>query len=129
MNPKTIKIIYWVTTVLFALLMLFSGISQLLSTESGNAVMTGLGYPLYLNLILGVAKVLGAIAILQNKFKTIKEWAYAGFTFDLLGASASFLLNGNGIAPALSILPPLIVMIVSYTTWKKMGLYPEAQKQ
>lgn len=120
MNPKTIKIIYWVTTVLFALLMLFSGISQLLSTESGNAVMTGLGYPLYLNMILGVAKVLGAIAILQNKFKAIKEWAYAGFTFDLIGASASFLLNGDGIGPALSVLPPLIVMIVSYWSWKKM---------
>ena len=118
MNPKAIKITYWISTVLFGLFMLYSGIASLFGSEAGNQVMASLGYPLYLNMVLGVAKTLGAIAILQTKFKTIKEWAYAGFTIDFIGAAASFLLNGNGVLPALSVLPTLVVMIISYVAWK-----------
>ncbi len=117
---KAIKITYWISTVLLAGLFLFSGVLELVGTESGNQVILSLGYPLYINFILGVAKVLGAIAILQTKFKTVKEWAYAGFTFDLIGAFSSFLLNGNGIVSAMSVSPPIIVLIISYVSWKKM---------
>ena len=82
-------------------------------------VMKQLGYPVYLNLILGIAKVLGVLALLQWKFRTIKEWAYAGFTIDLLGASASLYFAGQGILMALSTIPFFIVMFASYYFWKK----------
>ncbi len=120
MKAKTVKIIYWSVTILFASFMLFSGISELMGTEQGNKVVLDLGYPLYINLILGVAKILGVIAILQTKFRTIKEWAYAGFTFDIAGASASFALNGGGAGDVLFPLPILAVMFVSYFLWKKV---------
>lgn len=120
MREKTIKIWYWIVTALFALFMLFSGISELIGTESGNAVIVGLGYPLYINTILGIAKILGVIAIIQTKFKTLKEWAYAGFAFDIIGAGASYGLNGNGILSVLFIIPFLLVLFVSYYFWKKM---------
>ena len=120
MKPKTIKIFYWVFTLLFCLGMLFSGISELMQTEQSAEAMKQLGYPVYLNLILGAAKVLGVIAILQWKFKTIKEWAYAGFTIDFLGASASLYFAGNGILMALSTIPFFIVMFASYFLWKKI---------
>ena len=119
MKQKTIKIWYWIVTIIFALFMLFSGISELMQTESAKKVITDLGYPIYFNLIIGFAKVMGAIAILQTKFKTIKEWAYAGFAFDIIGAIASMALNGNGIMPVLLTLPFLIVMFLSYILWKK----------
>ena len=48
-----------------------------------------LGYPMYFFAILGVWKVLGAIAILVPRFPRLKEWAYAGIFFDLTGAAAS----------------------------------------
>lgn len=92
-----------------------------MQTESAQKALSDLGYPVYLNYIIGVAKLLGAIAIIQNKFRTIKEWAYAGFTFDLLGAGASFLLAGGGIASLFFILPFLIVLFGSYVLWKKMN--------
>lgn len=120
MSERTAKIWYWIITGLFAAFMLFSGISELIGTESGNAVILGLGYPLYINYILGVAKVLGVIAIVQNRFKTIKEWAYAGFAFDIIGAIASFALSGAGIFAVLTMLPFLLVMFVSYGLWKKV---------
>ncbi len=119
MKPKTIKIIYWISTILFCLGMLFSGVTELMQTEQAIEIMKQLGYPAYLNIILGIAKVLGVLAILQWKFKVVKEWAYAGFTFDLLGASASLYFAGNGILMALSTLPFFAVMFTSYFLWKK----------
>jgi len=119
MKPKTIKILYWTFTVLFCLGMLFSGISELAQNPSAVEVLKQLGYPVYLNIILGIAKVLGVIALLQWKFRTIKEWAYAGFTIDFLGASASLYFAGQGILMALSTIPFFIVMFASYFFWRK----------
>jgi len=120
MKPKTIKIIYWIVTILFSLAMLFSGVSEIMQTEQGKEVMKHLGYPVYVNTILGVAKILGVIALLQWKFKTIKEWAYAGFTIDLTGAAASLYFAGDGILMVLTTIPFFVVMFVSYFLWKKV---------
>lgn len=121
MKQKTIKINYWIFTSLFALFMLFSGISSLMPpTAQGLEVMALLGYPLYLNWILGTAKILGVVAILQNKYKTIKEWAYAGFTFDMVGAASSFVLSGAGAIQVVFIVPFIVMMFLSYYFWKKL---------
>lgn len=120
MKPKTIKIIYWIVTVLFSLFMLFSGVTELMQTKQSVEIMKHLGYPAYVNTIIGVAKILGAIAILQWKFRTVKEWAYAGFTIDFIGAGASMYLAGDGILMALSPLIFLAVMFISYYLWKKV---------
>lgn len=120
MKPKTVKIIYWVSTIIFCLGMLYSGIGGLFPNEQTNKVMTDLGYPFYLLTILSVAKILGVLAILQPKFKTLKEWAYAGFTIDFIGAGASFAFTGGSIGMILSPLPFLIVLFVSYFSWKKL---------
>ena len=66
---------------------------------------------------LGVAKLLGIAAILSGRSRVLKEWAYAGFTFDLLLAAYSHLLSGDGVR---SVFPLLMfaVMLVSYWQWK-----------
>lgn len=99
--------------------MLFSGISELMQTEKGKEVIVHLGYPIYINYILGIAKILGVIAIVQTKFNTIKEWAYAGFAFDIIGALISFAFV-DGIMPVLTTLPFLIALFASYIFWKKL---------
>lgn len=119
MKLSTLRILYWVFTLLLASFMLFSGVSELMQTESAQKALTDLGYPVYLNLILGVAKILGAIAIVQTKFTIIKEWAYAGFTIDFIGAGVSIALSGGEPIYALVVLPFLIVLFVSYALWKK----------
>ena len=119
MKPKTIKILYWVFTALLVLGMLFSGFSEIMQFPSAVEVMKHLGYPAYVNIIIGVAKIIGAVALLQNRFKTIKEWTYAGFTIDFIGAAASLYFI-DGILAALTVIPFFIVLFVSYYFWKKM---------
>ena len=120
MKPKTIKIIYWMVTILFSLFMLYSGIVEVMQNEQAKEVMKHLGYPIYVNTIIGVAKILGALAILQWKFRTLKEWAYAGFTIDFIGAGASLYFAGDGILMVLSTTIFLAVMFLSYFLWKKV---------
>ena len=84
--------------------------------------MTHLGYPNYVSIILGVAKILGVVALLQPWFKTIKEWAYAGFAIDLIGATASFAAV-DGVMAALSLLPFLIFFAIAYFLYRKVKSY------
>ena len=116
---KKITITYWTVTILFALAMLQSGIVQLMQSEGSKELMALLGYPMYVSTILGVAKILGAIVLVQRTFKALREWAYAGFAFDLIGAAAS----GAFIGEILVVVVPLVylvVMFLSYFLWKKM---------
>lgn len=119
MSAKSIRGWYWITTILLAAFMVFSGISHLMGGDAVNELMGALGYPLYLNAILGVAKILGSIAIIQNRFTAIKEWAYAGFAIDLVGAIISFFAVGMA-SGAWGVVPFLVVMAASYALWKKL---------
>ncbi|MBI2103086.1 DoxX family protein [Candidatus Woesearchaeota archaeon] len=119
MNSKTLRITYWTVTVLFALFILVGAVTELMQTPQSIEALQHLGYPAYLNIILGVAKIAGVIAILQWKYRTVKEWAYAGFTIDILGASASTYFAGDGIVMALFPLIFLVWMFGSYFLWKK----------
>ena len=51
--------------------------------------------PVYLLPFVGVAKVLGIIAILLPNMARLKEWAYAGLTFDLIGAACAIVASGK----------------------------------
>ena len=85
---KRTKIIYWVVTGIFALFMAMSGFQNVMVTEdSVKLITTDLGFPKYFIPFLGIAKILGAIAIVVPGFPRIKEWAYAGLFFDLAGAT------------------------------------------
>ena len=119
MQPKTIKIIYWVLTILFALFMLMDGFGGITRQQAGVDVMQHLGYPVYVLSIFGIAKLLGAVAILQNKFYTIKEWAYAGFTFNFIGAVMSRAFVGDSVGWILFPLIPVAILFASYYFWKK----------
>jgi hypothetical protein len=87
---KTTKILFWVFNGLFAFMMLGSAIPDVLMMDDAVKGMSGdLGYPLYFVPFIGVAKILGVIAILIPGYPRIKEWAYAGLMFDLIGATYS----------------------------------------
>lgn len=91
MKPKTITILYWITTVLFALAIL----STCIPSEEGYNFITGmLGYPGYFVNYIAVFKVLGVIGILVPGFPRVKEWAYAGLFFDMVSATYSFYAVG-----------------------------------
>jgi uncharacterized membrane protein len=118
MKPRTQTILYRSFTILFAAFMLFGGYSELSMRPEGQVIIRHLGYPLHVMVVLGVAKILGALALLQPWFRTAKEWAYAGFTFKLLGACAARAAAGDSTMLIVSPLLFLAWMLVSYVLWK-----------
>jgi hypothetical protein len=91
---KTTKILYWVFTVLILGLMLFSAVGSFMTNPDGAKLAAQIQFPLYIFKFLAVAKILGVIAILVPGYPRLKEWAYAGFFFDLAGATYAFIATG-----------------------------------
>ncbi|RUA13419.1 MAG: DoxX family protein [Flavobacteriia bacterium] len=111
---KRNKIIYWVATVWLALGMASTGIVQLMGMEEETAMMDHLGYPIYFLTIIGIWKLLGVVAVLIPKFPLLKEWAYAGFVFTMIGAIASHLAVGD---PAVDLFGPTLLLALSIISW------------
>ena len=111
MNRRLIG--YWMATGLFCLAMSAGGTMNLLRAEVQRESMAALGYPEYLMTILGVAKILGVIALLIPGAALLKEWAYAGFFFDLTGAAYLHGIAGDyaGVATPLVF---AVLLLASY---------------
>lgn len=116
---KATKILYWVFTILICGLMLSSAVPEIIGSKQGNDFMLQLGYPAYINPFLGVCKLLGIIALLVPGFPKIKEWAYAGFTFDLLGATYSIIAKGTPFSGWVFMLLFLAILAASYIYYHK----------
>jgi hypothetical protein len=117
---KKTKIFYWIITGLFGAFMLFSGISDLLVLPEAIVFMSHLGYPEYIIPFLGLAKILGVIAIVIPGFPRIKEWAYAGLAFDLIGATYSVIAVEGFQAGTLFMLVPFTFLALSYILYHKV---------
>lgn len=105
---------FWIATGLVCLSQFGSGVGDLLMAEPLVKGVTDLGYPSYILYILGPFKILGVLTLAAPGLKRLKEWAYAGFFIDFVGAAGSHILNGDG--PDL-IAPPLVlltILLVSY---------------
>ena len=118
-RAKTIS--YWATTGVLASGLLGSGIQQLLRIEAEGAVappyawgIVELGYPLYLLTVLGVWKILGAIALLVPRFPLVKEWAYAGIVFLLTGGLVAHLAVGH---PWVELIPAVALLALVVASW------------
>ncbi|MEM7785165.1 MAG: DoxX family protein [Planctomycetota bacterium] len=108
------NVFYWIATGLFCLAMAGSGVANLVGVEQLKESIVGLGYPTYLMTILGTAKLAGVVALLLPKLAILKEWAYAGFTFDLLGASASHAFAGHAVP---EIVVPAMILSIAFASY------------
>ena len=117
------RIAYWMTTLLVLLPSAGSGIPELFAHGPAQTVQSlhALGYPLYLMKITGLAKILGAITLLVNRPALFVEWAYAGFTFLFLGATASHLLAGDAVQAPIP-MSMFLLLMVSYALNRQMRL-------
>lgn len=111
---KRNKIIYWISTGWLALGMVSTGGVQLLGVKEEVDFVVKLGYPPYFLPLLGVWKILGAVAILVPRFPLVKEWAYAGFFFSMSGAIYSHIAFGN---PVKDIFPSLLLLMLTIVSW------------
>jgi len=117
MNNRGTKHItaYWIFTILCALLFAVPGTALLLRVPHFTQDMAHLGYPAYFLTILGAWKLLSVIAILVPRYPRLKEWAYAGMTFDVTGASISRAVMGDS---DIKIIAPLLVAAIALLSWR-----------
>jgi len=109
------KVVYWVSTGLLAVLSIFAAFSYLSGSSQAVQGFAHVGYPQQLRIILGIAKLLGVIALVVPGLPKLKEWAYAGFTFAWISAFiAHYLAKDGPVAYAPLIL--LVLLCVSYVT-------------
>ena len=117
---KSGKIIFWTITVLFSAFMLSSAIPDILVLPDAVEFINNLGYPNYIIPFLGTAKLLGVIAILIPGYPKIKEWAYAGLFFDLIGATYSVIAHEGFQPSVLFMLLPIAFLFISYMLYDKL---------
>jgi hypothetical protein len=126
---KKNKVIYWTATIF---IFLFEGVMPALTghTELAKEGIRSLGYPEYFGLMLTVAKVIGSLVLIIPVLpKRIKEWAYAGMTFEFLAAFIShWAVNGLNL---LTFFPLFIlaVLMVSYIYFHKLNPCPPVGRQ
>jgi hypothetical protein len=110
---KKDKIIYWTTTGLITLMMLFSAYSYFAVPK----VIEGfkqMGYPNYFRIELGLAKIIGSLFLLIPMIPArMKEWAYVGFGIVFISATIAHLSNGDAISMVITPLVFLVLLIVS----------------
>jgi hypothetical protein len=98
---------YWIFTALVALWLIPSGILDAMRAPAVVAILQHLGYPAYVGVILGVAKLLAIAALFYPRTRFLREWAYAGITFDMLGAFISHIVSHDPVTTALA---PILVL-------------------
>jgi uncharacterized membrane protein YphA (DoxX/SURF4 family) len=121
-NQKIKTVAYWVTTVLGPSSFVIGGVLSLAQTDQVVTQLHHLGYPAYFASFLGLWKLLGAIAITVPGLPRVKEWAYAGFAFDLTAAAISHASVGDSTG---DIAAPLVFLALVAASW---ALRPASRK-
>ena len=109
---KVYKIGYYVLTVLLSALMLISIYGGFFPTKEGTDLMARLGYPMYVLTMLSYFKILGIIGVWQTKWPRVREWAYAGFFFDMVGATWSMAAVGEPVGGIVATALMTIVLVL-----------------
>jgi len=115
LTSRRTVIAYWVTTALVVFELGMGGVWDVLRVPQVRRLIVRLGYPSYFLIILGIWKLLGAVALAIPRFPRLKEWAYAGVLFDLTGAVAS--LWASGLVDMGTVAYPIVMAVVAVASW------------
>ncbi|MET0946426.1 MAG: DoxX family protein [Flavobacterium sp.] len=115
METKNTKIIYlyWTLLILLALFFTLSGYMEITKNPATYPKTLRMGYPPFFILTLGIVKIAGAIVLLIPNLKRLKEWAIAGFTFDVIFA----FISGRAIDSNADCIKAVIVFCVLMLTY------------
>lgn len=119
------RMVYIITTLIIVLLVgLAGGIMDIVQPKNVQDVAFTLGYPLYFFTLLGIFKILGALALLlPKKLDTLRVLAYAGFAVDFIFASFSNYCVNESIINIIIPLILLVILTVSYFLKTSYSLY------
>lgn len=116
---KKVTIVYWIATGLISAMMAMSAFMYFTAPDV-KAGFTHLGYPDYFRVELGIAKLLGVIALLLPMVPgRVKEWAYFGFFVTFVSASIAHLVSGDEVSKVTMPIVMLVVLLVSYFSYQK----------
>src|SRR3954451_3611508 len=122
-TPRTRNLAYWIVTALFCLQIGFTAYAQLRLPQVAAAV-THLGFPAYFRVELSWAKLLGVVLLLAPVPPRLKEWAYAGFAFDLGSALIAHLSVGDGPQSWSWAAGTAVLWFLSYYFWRRLQIAP-----
>jgi DoxX-like family len=114
---KSLKTWFWIVTGLMGAFIVLGAIIDVSMSSDAIKLITTLGYPVYFVRFIGVMKLLGIAAVLYPQFPKLKEWAYAGLTFDTGGALFSHFSAGSGPSDWGAALLGLVLVLASYTLY------------
>ena len=120
------KSLYWVSTSLLAIGMMGAGVQEVRQAPEILQAAHRLGYPDYVLTLLGLAKLVGAPLLLIQRFPHLKEWVYAGFSFDFGGAIISHTVVGDTFLQVLPAIFSAALLVVSYYSYRSLGSPPRS---
>jgi len=87
------KITYYSSTTIILLLMVIAGYYDASGNRAVIEYAKHLGYPSYFIEWIGWCKIIGVILFLIPKMPRLREWCYAGFSFELLSGLISHIVS------------------------------------
>lgn len=108
-------IAYWVVTVLFCLSMAGAAAANVAGVEDMVKNLERLGFRPFVGRMLGIWELLGVGVLLAPGLLLVKEWAYAGFVFLLVGAVVTHAAAAD---PAVERLAPLMFLAMAMASWR-----------
>ncbi|MGN8070134.1 DoxX family protein [Mucilaginibacter sp. 22184] len=115
---KTIKIIYWVSTVIVAIMMINSAIMYVTVLQLKETFIH-LGFPNYFRIELAVMKLIGSVILLLPVWKNLKEWTYAGFAITFISAFIAHCSVGDPILNRIMPILFLLILAISYIAYHR----------
>jgi DoxX-like family len=105
---------YRVLTGLLILWLIATAIVDILQLPMATGILRQLGYPTYMAVIIGSCKVVAIAALLYPRTRVLREWAYAGLFFILVGSYISHCLAHLPVSQSMRPLIVLTVLVGSY---------------
>ena len=124
---KTIKTVYWITTIIVALMMTYSAYAYL-TQDAMRQAFHHLGFPDYFRIELAIAKLAGALVLVAPVAARLKELAYAGFLLTFISAFIAHTASGDPVAYRMNPVIFLALLVVSYVMYRKQQKLHNAER-
>ena len=122
-RSSTIQRQYWLAIGLFSLVFIGSALLTVLDVPGSVAEYRHLGFPTWLTYPQSLAKIMGIVAIVFSRSRTLKDFAFAGFLFNLLLA-----VGGHISQMETDVLLPLITIgIWAFAFTMDRRMFPTVQ--
>jgi hypothetical protein len=116
---KKNNIIYWSATGIFSTFIFFTGIAYFIDPQFIE-IFEHLGFPDYFRIEIGIAKILGVIALTIPSISVrVKEFTYIGFSIMLISGGIAHYNSGDSAGKIINALVFFTLLVISYIFWNR----------